>query len=68
MTDLDLLRLADKISCTGVTEGLNVSLISKSCRYFHYCCDGFDDRVSKIFIYHVSMVITIFTCLNVLRG
>ena len=54
---MDLLGLANKISRVGVTEGHSVSLISKPCRYFHYCCDGFDDRVSSAFLNHVSMVI-----------
>lgn len=47
MTDLDLVALANKAASIGVTEGLNVALINKACRYFHYCCDGLDDQVSR---------------------
>ena len=54
---LDLLTLANKASRTGAIEGLDVSIITKACRYFHYRCDGFDDRVSSIFMKQVSMVI-----------
>lgn len=43
---VDLLSLANKSSRADVTEGLNLSLLTKSCTYFHYCYDGFDDRVS----------------------
>ena len=50
MTALDLLTLANKTSLTGAIKGQNVSIITKACRYYHYCCDGFDDRVSNIFI------------------
>jgi len=57
MTALDLLTLAIKASRSGVVEGLNVSIITKACRYFHYCCDGFDDKVSMDIHKCVSMVI-----------
>lgn len=68
MAGLDLLSLANKAGRIGVTEGQSVSLIIKACRYFHYCCDGFDDRVSSIFISCVSMVITSSTCYIVYVG
>ena len=47
MTGLDLLALANKTARTGVTEGLNVAIISKACGFFHYCCDGLNDRVRR---------------------
>lgn len=66
MTALDLLTLANKTSLSGAIEGLDVSVITKACRYFHYRCDGLDDTVSSIFIKRVSMVIryTIYVGIN----
>lgn len=55
MTDLDLVALASKAASIGVTEGLNVALINKACRYFHYCCDGLDDQVSRNQKYSLKM-------------
>ena len=44
---MDLRELAENASCASLVEGLNVSVITKNCKYFYYCCDGTDDRVSS---------------------
>jgi len=43
---MDLRQLAENASHASLVEGLNVSVITKNCKYFYYCCDGTDDRVS----------------------
>jgi len=41
-----LRELAENASHASLVEGLNVSVIAKHCKYFYYCCDGTEDRVS----------------------
>jgi len=43
---MDLRQLAENASHSSLVEELNVSVITKNCKYFYYCCDGTDDRVS----------------------
>ena len=44
---LDLHNLAEKTPSDGLPV---IEKISSTCSYYHYLCDGVDDRVSRILI------------------
>ena len=35
-------------------DGASVSMVTGTYEYYHYGCDGFDDRVKKLILYFLS--------------